>query len=232
MLGVKKARVMVYVDGFNLYYGLRERGWRRYYWLNLQSLARNLLRNNQKLVGVKYFTARISAGDRSTPLRLREKMEAKRRRQLVFLEALETLEDIRIFEGHYLSKVISCPKCSYSWNKPEEKMTDVCIATELITDAFGNRYDTALILSGDSDLVPSVLAVLTEFDDKKIVIAFPPRRVSDRLKQVASAYFTIGEAKLRQSMFPDEIRKPDGYILKRPEEWKKNVPPRKQEPRG
>ena len=28
-------RVSVYVDGFNLYYGLRSRGWRRYYWLDL-----------------------------------------------------------------------------------------------------------------------------------------------------------------------------------------------------
>ena len=32
-------RVSVYVDGFNLYYGLRARGWRRYYWLDLRSMA-------------------------------------------------------------------------------------------------------------------------------------------------------------------------------------------------
>ena len=30
-------RVAVYVDGFNLYYGLRSKGWRRYYWLDLHA---------------------------------------------------------------------------------------------------------------------------------------------------------------------------------------------------
>lgn len=27
-------RVIAYVDGYNLYYGLRAKGWKRYYWLN------------------------------------------------------------------------------------------------------------------------------------------------------------------------------------------------------
>ena len=28
-------RVAVYIDGFNLYYGLKSKGWSRYYWLDL-----------------------------------------------------------------------------------------------------------------------------------------------------------------------------------------------------
>ncbi len=27
-------RVIVYIDGFNLYFGLKSKGWRRYFWLN------------------------------------------------------------------------------------------------------------------------------------------------------------------------------------------------------
>ena len=49
----------VYVDGLNLYHGLKSRGWRRYYWLNLRRLAERLLRPGQSLVAVKYFTARF-----------------------------------------------------------------------------------------------------------------------------------------------------------------------------
>ena len=45
-------RVMVYVDGFNLYYGLRTKGWRRFYWLDMQALSENLLRRGQRLAGV------------------------------------------------------------------------------------------------------------------------------------------------------------------------------------
>ena len=72
-------RVIVYIDGFNLYYGLRSKGWRRYYWLDCARLARNILTPNQHLALVRYFTARISgsAGDPQKP-----------KRQSVFLEAL------------------------------------------------------------------------------------------------------------------------------------------------
>jgi len=53
-------RVIAYIDGFNLYYGLREQGWQRYYWLNVQELARNLLKPHQELLFIKYFTSLVS----------------------------------------------------------------------------------------------------------------------------------------------------------------------------
>ncbi len=52
-------RVIVYIDGFNLYYGLRSKGWKHFYWLNLQKVARHLLKPNQTLVATKYFTAKV-----------------------------------------------------------------------------------------------------------------------------------------------------------------------------
>lgn len=212
-------RVISYIDGFNLYFGLREKGWRKYYWLDIQLLASNLLREDQELVSVKYFTARISAGDKDTHEHIRKRMEAKRRRQGAFLEALSTLDKVSIFEGHYLPKTITCNKCGNTWPDHDEKMTDVKIATELLMDTFSDNYDTALIISGDSDLVPPVETIRSRFPRKRIVIAFPPKRVSKRLKQVANAYFTIGEANIRKSMFPDKVRRDDGYVLKRPKGW-------------
>lgn len=146
-------------------------------------------------------------------------MEEKRKRQNIYLEALETLPNLRIYEGHYLSKIITCKTCGAKWNTHEEKMTDVCIATELIIDSYKNAFDTALIISADSDLVPPITAIRNQFPCKRIVIAFPPYRDSAKLKQVSSAYFPIGESNLRKSMFADEVIKPDGFILKRPVEW-------------
>jgi hypothetical protein len=46
-------RVIVYVDGFNLYFGLKSKKWQRYYWLNPRLLAENLLKPGQTLVAVK-----------------------------------------------------------------------------------------------------------------------------------------------------------------------------------
>ncbi|MCY4604394.1 MAG: hypothetical protein OXE49_09200, partial [Gemmatimonadetes bacterium] len=47
-------RVIVYVDGFNLYYGLKSKDWQRYYWLDVRRLGENLLLPGQVLVAVRY----------------------------------------------------------------------------------------------------------------------------------------------------------------------------------
>ena len=210
-------RVVAYVDGFNLYYGLKEKGWKRYYWLNIRLLVENLLKPQQTLVFTKYFTARIRVPDRLSPRG--PVMEAKRKRQSCFIEALSTLDRLGIYEGHFLAKITTCNKCKASWNSPEEKMTDVRIATELLLDAFDDRFDTAMILSGDSDLVPPIEEVRKRFGQKRIVVAFPPRRASGLLSTAAHASFTIGKVKIKQSQFPQTVTKADGTILSRPNEW-------------
>lgn len=50
---------MVYIDGFNLYHGLKARHGRTYLWLDLGTLAHRLLKPGQALAGVKYFTASV-----------------------------------------------------------------------------------------------------------------------------------------------------------------------------
>ena len=97
-------------------------------------------------------------------------------------------------------------------------MTDVCIATELLIDAYKNKFDTALIISGDSDL--ALNSSNPEIYPNKKYNRFPPSRISARLKHIAHASFIIGEANLRKSLFPNEIIKNDGYILKRPDKWR------------
>ncbi len=204
-------RVIVYIDGFNLYFGMREKGWRRYYWLDVRKLGQNLLRPGQQLVAVRYFTSRVN----STPGNPQQN-----RRQNLYLEALGTLADTTIQFGHYLSKTTQCRQCGATWMTSEEKMTDVNIAITLTADAFQNRFDTALLVSGDSDLTGPVLQVKQFFPVKRVVIAFPPARSSARLLQEAHAAFTISRKTLQDSQLPDQITKPDGFVLNRPPEWR------------
>lgn len=49
-------RVAFYIEGFNLYFGLKDAGWKRYNWLDVQALAGRLLKPGQALVTVKHFT--------------------------------------------------------------------------------------------------------------------------------------------------------------------------------
>lgn len=203
-------RVIAYIDGFNLYFGIKSKGWRRYYWLNPKQLAQNLLKPRQALVATKYFTARISNHPDA----------GKHKRQTTFLEAIETLPDTKIYYGHYLPKPQNCFRCGATWVAHEEKMTDVNIAVELLNDAYENAFDVAMLLSADSDLTAPIEAVRARFPNKRVIVACPPDRQSKRLESAASAYFRIGRKKLQDSQFPDEFAKSDGFVLKRPHSWR------------
>jgi hypothetical protein len=60
-------RVVAYVDGFNLYFGLKEAHGRRFLWLDLQRLVVDLLQPDQHLHAVQYFTARIRDDPEGAP---------------------------------------------------------------------------------------------------------------------------------------------------------------------
>ena len=203
-------RVIAYIDVFNLYFGLRAKGWRKYYWLDLMALGRSLLKPGQTLVAAHYFTARIRADGQSGQ---------DARRQSIYLEALATLPGLTLHEGHYLTKTAQCRQCGARWTTYEEKMTDVNIATALLMDAFDDRFDTALIVSGDSDLTTPLKRVKSRFSGKRLIVAFPPARHSDHLRRTADAAFTIGEQKLRHSQLADSVVRDDGYVLQRPMSW-------------
>lgn len=201
-------RVIVYVDGFNLYFGLCERGWRKYLWLNIQNLSLLLLHENQHLEHVKYFTSRV----RNNP--------EKVRRQSLFLDALATLDQFTIYYGKYLIDKKTCLYCGKTSLVPSEKMTDVNIAVELLGDAYKDEFDTAILISADSDLLGPLKAIRTLFPQKRLVVAFPPCRSSWALQNQAHGFFTIGESKFRKSQFPESFANLEGFVLKRPEEWK------------
>jgi uncharacterized LabA/DUF88 family protein len=201
-------RIIAYIDGFNLYYGLRAKGWKRFYWLNLRRVALRLLKPDQTLVATKYFTTIVTSP------------ADKNRRQATYLEALATLPDFHIYYGHYLADTVICRNCGHTYTTHHEKMTDVNIAIELLSDAFEDRFDVALLISADSDLVGPVQRVRHLFPQKQVVAVFPPARYSNALKAVVAARLHLDRVILAKSMFPDEIAKPDGFVLRRPAEWR------------
>ncbi len=204
-------RVIVYIDGFNLYYGLKDANLKRLLWLNLRALCLKFLQPGQTLSKVNYFTARVSdtAWDQN-----------KSHRQNTFLEAVATQPDVEMYFGKYLSKPVRCNRCGNEWQKFEEKMTDVNIAVQLLTDAYGDAFDVAILVSGDSDLVGPIQQIRLFSTNKKVIVAFPPRRNSEDLKKAANAYFRIGKRKLAQSQFEESVKKADGFVLQRPAKWK------------
>jgi uncharacterized LabA/DUF88 family protein len=201
-------RVIAYIDGFNLYFGLKTKGWKKFYWLDLALLAANLLKSGQQLSAVRYFTARISGPP------------DKQQRQNVFLEANEAMGKCRMYFGQYLDEPFQCRHCGATHLVHHEKMTDVNIAVHLFEDAFLDAFDTALLVSGDSDLVPPVAKVRVLFPRRRVVVAFPAGRFSKELAAAAHGYFTIGRRKYEKSLLPPEVTKSDGTVLRAPREWR------------
>lgn len=200
-------RVIVYVDGFNLYFGMMEAGFSYCRWLNIKSLAQNLLQNNQQLLDVKYFTARVT----NNP--------DKQKRQSTYLDALYN-EGVKIIYGQYQNNNLECHRCGHIWMAANEKMTDVNIATNILVDAYKDKYDMAMLISGDSDLVPPIKAVHENFYLKRVFVAFPPKRHNSTVAAVAKGSLIIGRKKLVESQLNTSIQKnSDGFILNKPIDW-------------
>lgn len=185
----------------------------------MRLLAQGLLRPHQSLVSTKYFTARLAGGRKADPPERARALDQSRKRQSDYLEALQTLPEFELFEGHYLGKNIRCQGCGTPWRTHEEKMTDVQIATQMLADAFTDRFDAALVISADSDLVPPIRMIARHFPEKRIIVCFPPSRSSVALQRAADATLQISDAQLERSQLPDRVMKPDGHVLRRPPEW-------------
>lgn len=98
-------------------------------------------------------------------------------------------------------------------------MTDVNIATQMMVDAYKDKYDVAILISGDSDLVPPIKAVHENFPSKRVTVFFPPKRYNNSVAAVAKGSLIIGRKKLLDSQFDPQVRKKGGFVLKRPTEW-------------
>jgi hypothetical protein len=126
-------RVKAYVDGFNLYHGLKARHGRKYLWLDLHALAVRLLKPSQHLVAVEYFTARV-----------RNQPESEQR-QTAYLDALAAhCPLVKVVQGRFQEKTHECWSCGGRWVSYEEKETDVSIAVQLVEDGVQGVFDTAL----------------------------------------------------------------------------------------
>lgn len=201
-------RAIVYVDGFNLYHGLMQARLGRSRWLDLNAMSRSLLGGTRRLKLVRYFTTRV----RDRP--------GDAERQSVYIDALRSRGGVEIDFGFFLRKKdIECSQCQNSWPDYEEKKTDVNIAVRLLNDAFDDRFDLALIVSGDSDLVPAVESVKTRHPDKRLIVAFPPMRRSFDLEVAAHASFGIRNRQIRASRLPNPVVTPSGITLRAPMGW-------------
>jgi hypothetical protein len=207
---------IVYIDGFNLYYGaLKGRPGK---WLDLVAFSQALL-PKADIRAVRYFTARVSArpGDPDQPAR-----------QDAYLRAIAQSPLVSVHEGHFLSKTEWARFANPAPRGPagadvvriEEKGSDVNLATYLIVDAFKGRYDQALVITNDSDFAEAIRVIRAELG-VSVVVANPNnlRRPSRQLSLVADYIKGVRPGIILANQLPDPVYDKDGQAIHKPTRW-------------
>lgn len=207
---------VAYIDGLNIYYGaVRSRPALK--WLNPLAMLERLLPQD-KISLVRYFSAPVmrSPDDPDAPAR-----------QAIYFRALATVPGLVMHEGRMAVRTKrgamlpkSAPGQVATIEVFEEKRTDVNIASHLLMDAFGGRYDTAVVVSNDSDLTTPVEMVVNRLGKRVIIVnPYPARRQSSELRRAASrAIPEINRSVLRASQFTDRLTDARGSFT-RPGSW-------------
>lgn len=206
-------RTIVYVDGFNLYYGsLKGTPWK---WLDLLVLFETILRPHHDIRVIKYFTARVSgtSGDPSKP-----------QRQDVYLHALRRYRpEVETYFGHFLSHTVRAPlakprgkQLTAEVIKTGEKGSDVKLAVHLLNDGWLDVYDCAVVVSNDSD-VAEAMRMVKHHHTKRIGLLTPGTgRPSRQLMAHADFSRHIRSNALQHSQLPDPI---PGTNIRKPSRW-------------
>lgn len=214
----------LYIDGFNLYYQAVVET--PYKWLNLRLLGENLFPNDL-VQSIHYFTSRLIVRP-GKPLDLEER---RKRRQLVYIRALETIEGLSVHYGRFQPIADERTLAEHPYEiklqrrAHQEKKTDVNLAARLIVDGCKGAYQQAALISKDSDFVGAMLAVRNELG-LPIVLVNPdwrqgPRAEEDtteELRDAATHAMRIEEKHLMASQFPDAVTDAKGDVRK-PSEW-------------
>lgn len=213
-------KTFLYIDGFNLYYSALKGTSLR--WLNPVALVARAFPRNQ-IAHTKFFTAKVSPmpGDPDQPTR-----------QQFYWRALGTLPNMEIILGEFRTRivraaVVSPPPKTIEIFKTEEKGSDVNLAAHLLLDGFQNRYESAIVITGDSDLIAPIRMVSSIL--RKPVGVLNPQRISGPnsrsprksagLQHAASFYQnSLTWAQLAAAQFPSTLTDAAGTFTK-PQSW-------------
>jgi uncharacterized LabA/DUF88 family protein len=202
------SKFVILVDGFNLYHSLKNLSNPEpvHKWLSPKKLVSHFYPDFTDKDEFYYFTA-IVPWDR-----------LKAQRQQVFIRAIKSEGGIVVY-GKFKLVDKECPKCKQQYQKYEEKQTDVNIATYLLKFAQEDRFDIAIIVSGDSDLIPAVREVLQKHPKKKIGVVVPYGRKAEELINTCSFRSHINESHILNSLYPLSIKTGNGKTITCPPKW-------------
>ncbi len=169
-------RVMVFIDGSNLYHSLKN-------YFNRTDL--DLGKFTKKIIGRRthvrtyYYNARV--GQKQEPELYKQ--------QQAFFAGVNAVPYTELRLGRLVyTNWPSVP--------PYEKGTDVQLATDMITHSYKNNYDVAILVAGDNDFAGAVQAVKDNGKHVEVVL-FGKQGTSQELRAASDMVITINARVLR-----------------------------------
>jgi len=221
-------KVNVYIDWFNFYYALQNRIHDRSSWwtkefqrCDFHKLFAHFLQVDEIINKIYFFTAYRKWDINSY------------NRHKTYLQALAKYQ-VRIILWNYQSKINMYRKwknkieeviCEDKIDNPqeyiedlkklayhtfEEKETDVKIALQIVEDAFLWEYDHAYIVSGDSDIIPSIqtikkLVKKSVINNKIFSSILLPWTKGQKIKEICDYKIDITTQQMKNSILPHSI---------------------------
>jgi len=213
-------RVVFFVDGFNLYYSLiaaskADHAKGNYKWLDLKKYLLQFLDPTKEQHEAIYYFSAYYPWKTSQRLIKDPKKEARHR---LFVKAIEASGIISVF-GSFHKHSIACPICGGLFDRPEEKRTDVNIGVSMLKMAVQNKYDTAILVSGDTDFIPAVKAIKEVCPEKRVGVLFPYKRANRHFYGIVDFRIKTKLAQVFSCQLPNTITLTDGTIINCPPKW-------------
>lgn len=210
---------MVYVDGFARYKGMLQHRYPEYKWLDVEALASRLF-PHRSVVGVKFFTAPVKPFTNDPGIG---------QRQQIYWRALRTT-NVQIVEGTFTFVKQFLPLhpeqidsegrvMTVRVKRPEEKGSDVALASHLIIDAMEGRAESYAIVTNDSDLVPP-MQLLRARGKAVALVSVARERYNKAFEQVGlETVRQIRRGTLAASQLPLVLRDEAGRTIRKPPSW-------------
>jgi len=176
------------------------------------TLVANAVGDKTQLANIYYFSAlatHIEAVDPDVTVRHRR-----------FIKCLEDT-GVKVELSRFKPRQVKCPepKCGKIFFKHEEKETDVAIAVKLLEVFLRNECDTAVLVTGDTDLAPAVRTAMSLFPNKRVLFAFPYHRKNKELSKLAPGSFTMDKSQYARYQFQNPCILSDGTAIGKPPSW-------------
>lgn len=209
-------RAAFYIDGFNLYHPINEMNEPHLKWANLWKLGEIICEPHGLTLVKTVFCTAVPAH-----------IPASRDRHNTF-NAAQRACGVTVVPGHHIHD-------GEKWN---EKQSDINLALHLILDAADDLFDTAILLSADSDQAATAKIFKERFPKKCLLAVAPPTKsVPNKVRPYCFSQFALSKATLERCVMgqsaagktgpiwrPVEYSPPVGWV--HPDDRPKGKPPK------